>query len=426
MKKLNKKQKEHIKKVFVKTINIFCYVCTGILAIILLVVCLQGCQAKRLNSVSAESYDNNNKVYYHLVKENWTYSDGKYTLPSSLLYDLNEANDISNSSTSQSVLTYQYVKKELPLNTQLKVSNDYIDISYLQYTYCVLDNDDSDVKWWCFQKLSVAQDESFYPSYDIIWKDGYNADENYYYIDSRYLDIYSNDNFYSINGIDLLYSKGNLSSFVFNKDFNYNAPFGIDRNMPSSPVPPVGVSGTYLDFDTGLFLSNGQYFDKIRWNFRNNTGQIFYLFTGEEIIDSHSFYGWTWVSIEYMNTQTEVTIEVCSRVTSVGLLDGAYVTFYQNNSLWVLDSYRYIDFLEPISNDLLDDIRQFNNNNQYSYNGGGVGGEINNIFTLIASAFTGLLPILTIYILPGITIGTLLFIPLVALLVFAIIRIIKK
>lgn len=54
------------------------------------------------------------------------------------------------------------------------------------------------------------------------------------------------------------------------------------------------------------------------------------------------------------------------------------------------------------------------------------GGNFGNVFTLFTSAFDGLKGLFSISILPGITIGVLMFLPLVGIIVFAIIRIIKK
>lgn len=56
-----------------------------------------------------------------------------------------------------------------------------------------------------------------------------------------------------------------------------------------------------------------------------------------------------------------------------------------------------------------------------------LGGDGNlDVFTLIAGAFTGLVPLFEVQLLPYLTIGTLLFVPLVVLLIFAILKVLNK
>lgn len=53
-------------------------------------------------------------------------------------------------------------------------------------------------------------------------------------------------------------------------------------------------------------------------------------------------------------------------------------------------------------------------------------GQIGDVFGMFTTAFNGLTGLFSISILPGITIGVLLFLPLIGIIVFAIIRVIKK
>lgn len=424
MKKLNKKQKDHIKNILKKTLNIFCYICTGILAIILLIVCLQGCQNKP-QKVSAESYNSNNKYHYTLINDG---EDGSYI-------NLNKQNSILSYYNLPSVNvedfssegTYQTFNVLVDTNTQVVYQNDYEYVKSFNYRFRVCGQNDTTELYWRLYDINVNLQNG--TSRSVLEKASNFYNDYYYDIYNSAIDYVSSLTFYQVGGNEYLFDYYELASFTFNKDFNYNAPFYIDRSLPSSPVPPydMPVNQTYMEYDTGNFVSNGQLFDKIRWNIRNNSGQEFYILTGDgDVISSHDYHGFTWVSLQYINSNTNTIVDVCSRTTGIALLDGAYVTFYQNNSLWVLDNYRHIVFLEPLNQDLIYALEMFNNNNQYSYGGTVVSGDINNIFTLIASAFMAWLPIMNMYLLPGITIGTLLFIPLVAMLVFAIIRIIKK
>lgn len=63
---------------------------------------------------------------------------------------------------------------------------------------------------------------------------------------------------------------------------------------------------------------------------------------------------------------------------------------------------------------------------EYIYSNSSLDGNTANLFSLFSSAFSGIASILAIQVLPGFTLGILLFVPLVAIIVFALIRIIKK
>lgn len=63
--------------------------------------------------------------------------------------------------------------------------------------------------------------------------------------------------------------------------------------------------------------------------------------------------------------------------------------------------------------------------NNYSIFGAGEG-KFGDVFGLISSTFTGISDILAINVLPGLTLGVFVMLPLVAIIVFAIIRVVKK
>lgn len=106
--------------------------------------------------------------------------------------------------------------------------------------------------------------------------------------------------------------------------------------------------------------------------------------------------------------------------------------------------YSVYTFESGFTNNRLSQIRLFNrhlgiesipgytNGNVLNVNGNpiatntSVQGNMGDVFALFTSAFSGLAGLFSITILPGITIGMLLFLPLVAIIVFAIIKIIKK
>lgn len=132
-----------------------------------------------------------------------------------------------------------------------------------------------------------------------------------------------------------------------------------------------------------------------------------------------------------------------------------YVYAYNNASerstiIWTMpyedinNEYHVYSFESNFTNNNLSQIRLFNRHLGYNttpgYTNGNIldvegniiststqiNGDIGDVFSLFTSAFTGLAGLFSITILPGITVGMLLFLPLVAIIVFAIIKIIKK
>lgn len=219
---------------------------------------------------------------------------------------------------------------------------------------------------------------------------------------------------------------GEKTKFVFNKVFNYNAPYFYTLSAPYIPSINATTSRYAVKtYDVGWFFTNGQLFDTIEVWYLVSTGEVAYI-DDKGIRQTAPNGGGVYNYMYFRNSVTSAEVMVNWR-DAIGYTDGnASSVAYLSTSTWRVDSFRSILFLQPLSDENKMNIEQFNNNNQVYTSGYLVSGEVNDVFSLVASAFTGLLPILGVYLLPNITIGTLLFVPLVAMLVFAIIRIIKK
>lgn len=375
MKKLNKKQKEHIKKVFVKMINIFCYICTGILAVFLLIATLQSCRAKSLKGVSAES------------------------LPQ--LNNLSHTSWVLNEVIADTEPVHYYLNFENSADTLYSGIGSSGDTIYYQYG----------------TTRPTAYD------FDTGW--AYQSDRYLYIIDGVDVDNVALINWFYQNGV----LQNEISYFTFNKDFNYNAPLNVSVTSPYGVSVSGGVDvGTLykkLVINTGWFVSNGNYYNSIEFWYQITDGMYFDYGNNQYKQGPSSMY--TYWCTYYVNSSTNIMTTVNQRDSVAFMPTSTTYGYYQaNSSTWQVDSYRHITFLDLLNESTRDGLESFNNNNQNSYSGNVISGDINNIFTLIASAFTAWLPVMSTYLLPGITIGTLLFIPLVALLVFAIIRVIKK
>lgn len=387
---------------------------------------------KKAQSVSAESYSPNNKYYYHLNYESWTPSGGYYDIPSSTLEYVMEDNgiDTSRQPSGTSVLQYKYLTYDLPIGTQVKVSSDnYINVNYIRYTFYTLRDGDNDV-YWSLNNVKLASDESFNTTYDVISKHTLVAGD-YDYAVYTYKDIYSTEEFYSINGNKYLYTITTLSSFVFNKAFNYNAPLGttIDGLYGDTSWDSSGQNMRYKTYNVGYFLSNGQVYNQLKyWGIQSDGNTIYGMnstASGQGLMSAPSGY-WLYSMLYYVNTDTNTEVLVNARdLVPYNSSSGASL-YYANSSTWQVDEYRYLYFLDDLSDANKLVLEKFNNNNQFAYSGTVASGDVNNVFTLVGSAFASWLPILGLSILPNITLGMLLFIPLVGMLVFAIIRIIKK
>lgn len=254
---------------------------------------------------------------------------------------------------------------------------------------------------------------------DISIANLYDPNKDY---DNRFLIDWFNNNGVMLNS--------DFTTFTFNTQINYNAPINGTLNSPF--VNQVGNGDTAYTkiYDLPLFESNGQLFDRIKLWYINalsmryidsNSGNI-YACTRQDLM----YYSY----MEYINTTTEETIAVNFRNFYIGndpSASNSVQTALDNGSNWVNTDYRVLKFQNPFDNDQRNSLAQFNNDtnlNGLTPTSSNVG--LGNVFTLMGSAFSGLSGLLAIQILPNITIGLLLFIPLIVMIILAVIWIVKR
>lgn len=422
MKKLNKKQKDHIKSIFFKGLHVICYILSVLFIVLCVIVGANSCQQRNTRGVSAESYDVNNRYKYTLIFGEDSSGNIELSTQNKILDKFNLSNDDVDGT---SVVLQSYVV-DLPINTQLEIGfNNLVDVPSFQYDFVAYNGDGVSGRYWRLDSLSVVFEDG--SSSLLLQK--YNSYYNDYAYNTFYdVDYFSVINFYSVGANQYLFDMVQLDTFVFNKVFNYNAPMGLTLSSP------YGQSALWTDtpssydahiyYDVGWFVSNGQLFNRIVYRC-SDSASMYFDFGNNQI--KQGGVGWSYSTLEYWNTSTNSVVIVNMRDIVAFMPSSTTYAYYQSNSAtWQVDDYRSLYFIDSLSQSNINALNRFNNNNQNSYSGNVTGGDINNIFTLIGSAFTSLLPVMSTYLLPGITIGTLLFIPLVALLVFAIIRIIKK
>lgn len=208
---------------------------------------------------------------------------------------------------------------------------------------------------------------------------------------------------------------------------------GVDRNIIFSD----GLSH-YYDV---IFESNGQLFNGIRINMSDCT----YILNGEGKPVDYSDQDYMLVyNIQYHLLDTNgldgfinVANVNATRMNVGTLTEPDIQTVYgpSSNIIWRSDKYRtitilkgadYIPFIDsapaPLSNLNVVEILSLKGNYYAVFAGEGIGDGI----SLIRLAVDGLIPMLNVMILPGITIGLLLFIPLITTLIVVVVRMVKK
>jgi len=421
MKKLNKEKKQQIKKTIFKAINIISYILSVLFIVLMTITGLQSCKSAKGNYADS-SYS---KPYYYTE-----INSGSFGLQNGSRIEL-----ISEFGLDDSVGTFDSVER--------KVVNGVYDIY-----------DSSNSTWYYEREIEYT----FWRSYggDTIDEDIWiltkvattDSDFVLVYLDDIYMStfVYQQNDFgllsYTYESrLDWFYTITPVTEFTFNKEFNYNAPYSInlDNDYIDKGALMNGWTNEYISayirgksMTLPNFISNGQVFNKIvwcaEWDTDQGTGNVVLYATSStdyyEIPTGKELY----IEMRYVNTTTGNSVVVNKRNTYTGYSSvyGLPYNAYVDGTTWINDSYRYLTILGNLTTQQEININAFNNNNQTSVSGFVGSGSVDNVFTLVASAFTAWLPVLSTYLLPGITIGMLLFIPLVAMLVFAIIRIIKK
>jgi len=439
---MTKAKKQRIKEIALKTLHIICYVLSAICLITYIVVAVNSCSAKKhdqqIDNSSSQLVPQqqlhinkaiNPNIYNAYILK---YSQGQHTLSENQINTLNELVDLPTTDVAPSSPYYQ--EHYIRFDGYTIIGNDTLPITNLYYRYAKFEAENGDE----YYRLDIVR--TFEYSSTIIGKASANAWSFLYdFTDAFFIMV----NVESISEqdkalLEVFFTINNqINYFEFNKTFNYNAP----ENLPvgnqlwyQTGMDNSDIHAEYhIDYQIGYFTSNNLLFDTIRYVYKSSKGvsfikegEIFDENSAMNGADDYAFY----YELMYINTSTNYELVVNYRnqywYESAYGLPGYYFT---DGTTWYNDTFRNITILAPLSEQNRIQLQAFNNNNQSSISGnvvsGGTYGD-NNVFSLIGSAFTSLLPMLNIAILPGITLGILLFVPLVAMLVFAIIRIIKK
>lgn len=243
---------------------------------------------------------------------------------------------------------------------------------------------------------------------------------------------------HSSNGVSLDILKGDLSAqhcwalsycyhevnsqgFIFNNQINYNAP--LNSNLGSAYI--INNESTTLakivnyDFD---FISGGEFFNRLQVVYiRGGGGFEIDDLNIEQVLNNDIIsYGY----LSYVNTFTNTSRAVNYRLQLQYEHEGGISYYNAKSSYWSAQTYRDITIVGQTSNENLINLQKFNNNTIALDNG--ITGNTSSVFDLLGSAFGSVASILAMSVLPGISLGLLVFIPVVLVIIMALFKLLRK
>lgn len=426
-------RKEKLKKSFFKWLHICCYILSALFILVLVISGVQSCNRK--NSKPS----NSSKLESPLMAFNVNNYPNVYKakFDSRFLLSYQDCTLISNNTVDCSVPYYSLQPDlfyELDCFGTLYF-NDGLEFNvtkFIFYYKCFYFQDTGSL---CYYRLyNFNAYDSLTDSYiNIVHKYNDLSSSEYYDVnyDTRiYRFVLTSElvNDYGFNYFFILQSQYN---FRFNNQFNYNAPLGIDLNSGYGSGLSWSSGNTFIaykDYDFGYFISNGQLFNRIRY-YCMQTGALHFYMKDKSgnfnvILGPDGYYSYFY--LEYINTDTNFSVTVNNRNTvAFEKSNGVFAWYQDNSSTWVNPNYQSLLFLTDLTFDNQNTLISFNNNNYGSY-GGQIYTNGSDVFTLLSIGFTSLTAFFEINILPGISIGVLLFMPLIVGIVVILFHILKK
>lgn len=407
--KAKKDKFEKIKKSLFKFLHITGYICTVFIILIFIISCFQGCSSDRKKNSDSIISQPNQLINY---SQNQQYYVFNFNLDDTIVIDLDTQRallpysqsgiytfegDFEFSSSTPQIVSFNVEYQEYYQSGTLILDVYFLDIENTKYRVVYKQDDEGPQAYQDFNYNTYYVDSVFYNGDTLIYDD---------------LFLY----FFSLD-------EGN--NFTFNPTFNYNAPMGLNLAAQwgnGASFTQEYSDTAYIDYNVGLFVSNGQLYDFIRVTYFKTTAMSFYI---NDQVKSGPNGAWTYMFLGYGQSWNNNQWGIVNyRDMQNYEKNGAYGYYVLGTTTWKNDQYRYIKFLQPLSESNRIAIYAFNNNNVGSYSGSLNGNG--NVFILLGSAFSELLPFLNIMILPNISIGVLLFLPLIVGIVVILFKILKK
>lgn len=419
--KLTKEQIEKRKHFLKVTKNVVFYISLALNAIVLIALCVGGCSSSRAN-VCQTNDDHIALLDKPRIEKNDRITDFDiYNNSSTICYDLTTL----NITTRDYISTGEYHYFSTTDNIIL-FGGDGIVWSDVNEIYVSFNVFQAGVDGNSIQISAIHR----------------NSDNTSYRVAGRYWgysngawqtqDLPNDSGYSTLNGfyIAFNYAKTNENQFgligLLENCFNtvdyhdyYNASWNIYEKFPYTRETSSSAPSHYNIVSDVIFAVNGNLYDEIELWYSGYGTKVYYednqstgVLENKEII----------THVTFRNSTTNQRIYVYSPVYRAIDDSGNIAQVYGK---YKLNNVNYVNirlFGLNLSSGVID-IFEYQSSSTIDYGGEGQFGDI---FGLITTAFTGLAGLFTITILPGITIGMLLFLPLVALIVFALIRVIKK
>lgn len=305
-------------------------------------------------------------------------------------------------------------------------------VRHFDYLHCYVDvdPDDSSGDYFHFGNITAKTNDNsdslllFFQNslqQNVFFKVSGNYQLNL--IDNRYVYIIVEDQprgFLSFFGDFVNFSEINYS-FSFNEQINYNAPVNTSFNQLFIASSDTSKN---ITIDLPFFESAGMIFNRIRFVYVSAVGSRMKI-DEQVVVNNTSGYYFNYMS--YENTISNTSKVVNLRNYGDTTANGNYATYVDYGSYWVDLRYRTISFENDLEDYYLSLLNPINNNNlsgSNGYNGGNVG--LDTVFNLLGNSMSALLGLFNISIIPGLTIGVLMFLPLVVTIIVLVFKAVKK
>lgn len=368
--------------------------------ILFLLFIIVGCvgEKKKAQQINAED----NRVLT-LVNTQWTLNDSFITTPSGADF-ISSQEDITESySVRYTIPNYDGVFVSLKFNTRRIITSS-----------AVLSGNKL-VEYGSQTNVIFAS----YDSYLQVWRWNDDVFKNIFFSDYQ-SPINDTQN---TNLINWFYENATLLSdspvrFEFLSQINYNGPYG--QSIDSMFINANNTSSTTFEINLPMFVSNGNVYNQIKCWYLNGQSMSYKQDNGTIATNTNN-QTWYFLEMEYVNTITQESTPVNYRKFEVGTN-----TTLVKGSTWKASSYRYLYINTSLTPEQRESLECFNNDYFSGVTDVTSDVGIGNAFTLLGSAFGGLTALWSIKILPGLSLGLFLFLPLIVIVIITIIKLVKR
>lgn len=257
--------------------------------------------------------------------------------------------------------------------------------------------------------------------------------KNYACFTASNINMSVGDNFFAfINTIFDIY-KLDSQVYTMSAQINYYMPY--TQNIETGLVFDNSVLSAewvkrYTLIENKPFYSNGFVFDTIKLVYRNAYNKVFIIYDNVKKLITDSTGIAYYSEMVYENSVTGLSVVVNNRDYAAATDNNNLIMLYQRSSNWVNTSYRVLKFFDTPFTSQFEALNNFNNlaygSDWYADNNVSTDVGLGAVFGLITTAFSSMVPLFAIQIVPGITIGLLLFLPLIAGVIVLIIWVVKR